>query len=210
MQILNPAVLQDLQAGRKLSLNLGCGRRRVPGHYGVDLVPLPEVDIVSDLSEPLSALPADCVAAVTTRHTLEHVPNLLGLLTELHRVCCPDARIEVIVPHYSNPYGYSDPTHVRFFGVYSFFYFADERDQPQRKVPAFYLPQRFRVESVRLRLLKESLLNRLVRSVVEPLLNRGIGWLDWYERRLCRLLPASEIRYVLRVVKDAEVRSQAA
>lgn len=210
MQILNPEVLRDLQAGKKISLNLGCGRRQLPGYYGVDLVALPGVDILADLSEPLTALPTGCVTAVKTRHTLEHVPDLLGLLAELHRVCCHDARIEVIVPHYSNPYGYSDPTHVRFFGVYSFYYFADVRDQPRRKVPGFYIPQRYRVESVRVRLLRESLLNRLVRPVVEPLVNRSITWLDWYERRLCRVLPASEIHYVIRPVKDAGALSEAA
>jgi SAM-dependent methyltransferase len=201
MKIVNPAVLDDLAAGRGLRLNLGSGRRPVPGFYGVDRVPLPGVDVVADLDEPLADLPDNSVDEVYTRHALEHVSRLLELLAELHRVTRPGGRLEIVVPHFSNPYGYSDPTHVRFFGLYSFFYFCDPEDQPRRKVPAFYLPQRFRVESVRCRLLKASPADRLLAPLLQPLINRSVGWLDWYERRLCRWLPASEIRYVLRTKK---------
>ena len=69
---------------------------------------------------------------IYSRHPLEHVRNFLPLMAELHRVTRPGGRIEIIVPHFSNPYGYSDPTHVRHFGLYTFFYFADEEDQPRR------------------------------------------------------------------------------
>ena len=66
------------------------------------------------------------------------------------------ARLEVIVPHFSNPRGYSDPTHVRFFGLYSFYYFCAAEDQPRRKVPSFYCPARFRVQSLQFGLMKEA------------------------------------------------------
>jgi SAM-dependent methyltransferase len=201
MRIVNSAVLEDLAAGKRLRLNLGSGRRPLPGFYGVDRLPLPGVDVVADLNEPLSDLPDDSVDEIYARHTLEHVPRFLELLAELHRVTRPGGRLEVIAPHFSNPYGYSDPTHVRFFGLYTFFYFCAPEDQPRRKVPAFYLPQRFRVESVRCRLLKASPAGRLLTPLLQGLINRGVGWLDWYERRVCRWLPAREIRYVLRTVK---------
>jgi hypothetical protein len=203
MHILNSQVRHDLAAGQKLRLNLGSGLRHLPGFYNVDRLPLPGVDILADLEEPLSELPDDCVAAVYTRHTLEHVVRLMELLAELHRVTHPEGRIEVIVPHFSNPYGYSDPTHVRFFGLYSFYYLADDKDQPRRKVPNFYLPQRFRVEEVRLNLLRTSVVDKIVRAVLQPIINLSVGWLDWYERRLCRFWPADDIHWVLRTVKSA-------
>ncbi len=202
MKILNPAVLEDLAAGKALRLNLGSGQRPRPGVYGVDHLPLPGVDILADLNEPLSAIPDDSVAEIWSRHTLEHVPRLLELLAELHRVTRPEGRIEIIVPHFSNPYGYSDPTHVRFFGLYSFFYFCAAEDQPRHKVPSFYLPQRFRVESVQCHLLRGSLLDKLLRRLLQPLINRNLNWLDWYEKRLCRWFPASDVRYVLRTRKE--------
>jgi hypothetical protein len=202
MRILNAAVLMDLESGKGLRLNLGSGLRSLPGYYNIDQLELPGVDIQADLNEPLSALPDNCVDEVYCRHTLEHIPRLLELMSELHRVGRPGARIEIIVPHFSNPYGYSDPTHVRFFGLYSFFYFCDEDDQPRRKVPSFYLPHRFQVESVQCNLLKGSMLDKALSALLQPLVNRNVNWLDWYERRLCRWVPASAIRYVLRTKKE--------
>ncbi len=210
MKIVNPAVRKDLAAGVPLRLDLGCGPRPRAGFYGMDRVALPGVDIAADLNAPLAALPDNCVAEVFTRHTLEHVEKLLDLLAEIHRITQPGGRIEVVVPHFSNPYGYSDPTHVRLFGLYSFFYFSDPADQPRRKVPSFYLPQRFRVEQVRLHLMVGNVLDKAVRTALEPLINYGPGWQDWYERRLCRWFPASSVRYVLRVQKDAAVARRAA
>lgn len=204
MQILNPAVARDLADGRPLRLNLGSGQRQIAGYYNVDCVALPQVDILADLEEPLALLPDDSVEAIYCRHTLEHVTRLMGLLTEVHRVLRPEGRLEVIVPHFSNPYGYSDPTHVRFFGLYSFYYLCDDADQPRRKVPNFYLPQRFRVEGVRFNLLRTSWFDRVVRAVLQPLINRNVGWLDWYERRMCRRWPVDDIHYDLRVVKPAQ------
>jgi hypothetical protein len=202
MKILNPNVIEDIRAGRQLRLDLGSGRRKRAGYYGVDRLSLPGVDILADLDQPLSELPDNCVAEIHCRHVLEHVSGFLELIAELHRVTVPGGRIEIIVPHFSSPYAYSDPTHVRFFGLYSFFYFCAEADQPRRKVPSFYLPQRFQVESVTCRLLKQSIGDKVLRCLLEPLINRGVAWLDWYERRLCRWIPANDIRYVLRPVKD--------
>jgi methyltransferase family protein len=203
MRILNPAVRHDLEAGRKLRLNLGSGLRHMPGFYNVDRLRLPGVDILADLEAPLADIPDDSVEQVYCRHTLEHVTRLLELLGELHRVTHAGGRLELIVPHFSNPYGYSDPTHVRFFGLYSLFYLAEEKDQPRRKVPNFYVPQRFRVEQVRFNLLRSSVVDRLFRAVLQPIINRGVGWLDWYERRLCRICPVDDIHWLLRPVKPA-------
>jgi SAM-dependent methyltransferase len=207
MRIVNPAVLNDLAAGVPLRLDLGCGSRPRPGFYGVDRAELPGVDILADLNEPFADLPADCVEEVCTRHTLEHVEKLLGLLAEVHRITQPGGRVTVVVPHFSNPYAYSDPTHVRFFGLYSFYYFCAPADQPRRKVPSFYLPQRFRVERVTLNLMSAGVADKVVKAVVQPLVNRGPGWQDWYERRLCRWFPASSIKYVLWVEKETAAKA---
>ena len=128
MKILNPRVVEDIQAGRGLRLNLGSGLRRRDGFYGLDQVALPGLDILADLNEPLPELPNNSVDEIYCRHVLEHVPRLLDLLAELHRITRSSGRIEIVVPHFSNPYGYSDPTHVRFFGLYSFYHFCDAKE----------------------------------------------------------------------------------
>jgi hypothetical protein len=202
MRIVNSSVLADLDKGTAIRLNLGSGQRQIAGFYNVDRVPLAGVDIVADLNEPLHALPDDCVESIHCHHSLEHIERLLELIAEIHRIAKPSARVEIVVPHFSNPYGYSDPTHVRFFGLYSFYYFCDHQDQPRRKVPNFYLPHRFVLESVRCRLLAQSVYEKILRAALEPVINRDVSWLDWYERRLCRWLPANDMRFVLRVKKE--------
>ena len=210
VQILNTSVTASLRRGTALRLNLGSGQRRLEGYFNVDCTTVTQPDLLADLNEPLDCLPDNCVEAVYARHTLEHIENFIGLLGELHRVCRADATLDIIVPHFSNPYGFSDPTHVRFFGLYSFFYFADAQDQPRRKVPSFYTPMRFRVEKVEFRLLKESLLEKCARSALEPLINRSVRGLDWYERRMCRLFPVGDVRYLLKPVKTVTAIRKAA
>jgi SAM-dependent methyltransferase len=198
---VNPKVTDDLAASRPIRLNLGVGRRPRESYYGLDWIEMPGVDVVADLNEPFSDLPDNSVEAIYTHHTFEHVVNFLPLLKEIHRVVIPEGRVEVIVPHFSNPYGYSDPTHVRFFGLYTFYYFSDEVDQPRRKVPAFYLPERFAVESINITLMPTLLLFKPVRRLATKIVNSSMWMLDWYERSWCRHFPADSIRYVLRVKK---------
>jgi hypothetical protein len=203
MRIINPRVRQAIESGVGLRLNLGCGLRHRQGFFGIDQVALPTADIIADLNKPLALLPDNSVEEVYSRHALEHVENFLPLMAELHRVTRPGGRIEIIVPHFSNPYGYSDPTHVRQFGLYTFFYFADEEDQPRRKVPAFYCPQRFEVETIRIQLLKRSRIGRPAAVLTQWFINRSFGLLDWYERTLCWAFPAESIHYVMYPKKPA-------
>ncbi len=201
MRIVNRRVHQELEEGVGLRLNLGSGLKPREGFFGVDHLPLPTTDIVADLNEPLAQLPDCSVSEVFTRHTLEHVRELLPLMAEIHRVCRPDARIEIIVPHFSNPYFYSDPTHVRHFGLYTFFYFADEEDQPRRKVPAFYANERFQVSSVQIQLMRRGRVRGPASFALEWWINRNLQALDWYERTACWFFPAESIRYVLQPKK---------
>ena len=202
MRIVNPKVRDDLAAGRSIRLNLGVGRRPREGYYGLDWIEMPGVDVVADLNEPFTQLPDNSVEAIYTHHTFEHVVNFLPLLKEIHRVVVPDGRVEVVVPHFTNPYGFSDPTHVRFFGLYSFYYFADEADQPRRKVPAFYLPERFAVESIDITFMPTLIMFKPVRRLMTKVVNSSMWLLDWYERSWCRHFPADSIRYVLHVKKS--------
>jgi SAM-dependent methyltransferase len=205
VRVVSPQLRADLAAGRPVRLNLGVGRRPRDGYYGLDRIEMPGVDLVADLNEPLSELPDNSVEAVYTHHTLEHVVNLLPLLKEVHRVVVPGGLVEVVAPHFSNPYAYSDPTHVRFFGLYTFYYFADEADQPRRKVPAFYLPERFAVDGIDVTFVPTLVMCKPVRRLMTKVVNSSIGMLDWYERSWCRHFPADSIRYRLRVKKGGEV-----
>ena len=58
-------------------------------------------------------------------------------MSEITRVLKPGGTAEIIVPHFSNPYFYSDYTHKTFFGLYSLSYFATDK-LFQRKVPTYH------------------------------------------------------------------------
>jgi hypothetical protein len=200
MKIVNDELRQRLERGERVKLELGPGGRAREGFFGIDSVPLPGVDVVGDLNQPWTALPDDCVEEIYTRHTFEHLTNLLGVMRELHRVCASDARIEIVVPHFSNVYAMSDPTHVRFFGLYTMYYFVDPVEQPWRKVPAFYSDARFRVDRIFIAFYRNSRLERWFVAAFERLVNWRFWTQECYERRFAYLFHAWEIRYLLRPV----------
>ncbi|HVX84069.1 MAG TPA: methyltransferase type 11 [Phycisphaerae bacterium] len=198
MKFLNPAIPADLAAAKPLRLNLGAGPNPLPGFYSLDHLPLPTTDILADLNDPLDLLPDRSVAELHTRHTLEHIDNFLPLMQELHRILRPDASLHIIVPHFSNPLAWSDPTHVRFFGLYTFYYFVDPPRQPRRKVPHFYTPVRFIVDRLRIRFDRETLLGKLTAPFLDALVNLTPWTQALYERRFPWLFPAAEIECILR------------
>ncbi len=201
MKIINPQVERALALG-PIKLDLGAGRGKREGFFAVDHLPLEGVDILADLNEPLSLLPDNCCGHVYSRHVLEHVNALLPLMEEIHRITRPDGTVEIIVPHFSNVYGYSDPTHVRFFGLYSMYYFVDHEHQPaHRKLPAFYTEAKFIVQSVSIRFYRCGLIDRILAPAVSRLVNLNILTQDFYERRLSPWFHAWEIRYLMKPVK---------
>jgi ubiquinone/menaquinone biosynthesis C-methylase UbiE len=202
VRLLNPQIRHDLDDGKPLRIDIGSGPRPRPGFYALDQLELEGIDIVADLNEPLDELPDNCAEHIFSSHTLEHVPQLLPLLAEIHRIARPGALIEFIVPHFSDPYAYSDPTHVRFFGLYTMSYFVDTEKQPhRRKVPAFYSRVRFELESVYLSFYRTNLLDRLFVPFFRYVVNVSAGSQNFYERRLSWLFPAAEIRYRMRACK---------
>ena len=159
------------------------------------------VDVVADLNRPLDELPDDSVAEVVCRHTLEHVENIMGILTELNRVVRSDGLIEIAVPNFSNPHGYSDPTHVHFFGLFSMYDFCEMEDQPRRKVPCHYRISPFIVEKIYIHFYTRGLLDGTLGRLIRGLVNLNYSTQHWYKRRFAWLWPASEIRYVIRPKK---------
>jgi hypothetical protein len=198
MQILNPEVTRRIERGDPLKLELGAGGASTrPGHFSIDSVLLPGVDVLADLNDPLAAFPDGSVSHVYTRHTLEHVSNLGGLLKEIHRICRTGATVEIVVPHHSNAYGFSDPTHVRFFGLYTMYYYSDPADQPKRKVPAYYTESRYKVKKIRIQFYRIDWMERLLVPFWERFVNLNFGLQDFYERRLSGIWPAWQIIYIM-------------
>jgi len=57
-------------------------------------------------------------------HVIEHIPQTLPLMQELHRIAKPGAKAWIRVPHGSSDDAWEDPTHVRAYFPGSFGYFS--------------------------------------------------------------------------------------
>ena len=126
------------KTGSPVIAKLGCGEKKRLGRINVDKLNMPNVDIVADLENGLGFLPDNSVDEIHSRSVLAHIENFEFLMTELVRVLKKSGTAHMYMPHFSNPYYYSDYTHRRFFGLYSFYYFVSEPRQLKRKVQEFY------------------------------------------------------------------------
>ena len=112
----------------KKALHIGCGVHKMPGAIGLDITPLPGVDVVLELGREKLPFEDNTFDIVYAHHVLEHITPLGDVLSELHRVCKADAVIDDIVPYYTCVGAFGDPTHVRFFTYRTFEHFADTED----------------------------------------------------------------------------------
>jgi SAM-dependent methyltransferase len=104
----------------KSILDVGCGQNKFAGAIGIDSNPRSHADVIHDLGVFPYPFDSDQFDEVICRHVIEHVPDVIGLVTELHRISKPGGRLKIVTPHYSNPDWATDPTHRNHFNSYSF------------------------------------------------------------------------------------------
>jgi SAM-dependent methyltransferase len=195
--------LDVLRRDGQLKLDLGCGTtKRDASYVGVDVLAAPGVDVVGDAMEVLRALPDDRVEEIYSSHFLEHVDDLPSLVREVARVLVVGGRCTGAVPHFSNPYYHSDPTHRRPFGLYTLSYLAED-PLLRRRVPTYGLDLRLRVERLELgfRSATEFPLRSRGKQALGRLLNGRRAIQEFYEENLAWLIPCYEVRFELRKVR---------
>lgn len=100
-----------------LRLNLGCGNHKLADYFNVDSQPACKPDQIVNLESFPWPWADNSVDEILMSHVLEHLgantDTYLGIIKELYRVCRPDARITIIVPHPRSDNYLADPTHVR-------------------------------------------------------------------------------------------------
>lgn len=119
-------------------LHLGCGKTIMERPWcNLDMIPMEGVDCVFDLSKlgtpPELAgtrspthlpFPPNTFDELLMSHVLEHLPNPLAVLEELHVVAQPDAVLTVRVPYGATDAAFEDPQHCRQYFLQSFEYFG--------------------------------------------------------------------------------------
>lgn len=192
-------IARRAHAGEKFRFELGCGpRKRDPQAIGVDMLDVPGVDLVGDIFGVLALLPDDCAEAVYSAHFFEHVADLPKLLKEVARIMAPGARLTLIVPHFSNPFYYSDPTHRVPFGLYSMAYFC-RQNLFRRTIPSYGLEAGLTLARVHLgfKSYPPRYLRHAFKRLVELAVNASMYLREFYEENLCWLVPCYEVVYEL-------------
>jgi ubiquinone/menaquinone biosynthesis C-methylase UbiE len=183
-----------------VQLELGCsGQKTRKDAIGIDLLDAPGVDIVGEASAVLATLPPDCADKICSSHMFEHVTDVAALLLECQRVLRPGGQLEVVVPHFSNAFFYSDPTHRTFFGLYTFCYFA-RGGTFRRTIPGYARLEFLELEEVRLvfKTFRPRYISYGFRKIVERIVNLASFTQEIYEDSFSRLIPCYEIHFHLR------------
>lgn len=173
-----------------LVLDIGCGKnKKEAGAIGLDCQPGSAADALSELTHFPWPLKDNCADRVYLSHFLEHQPDILRVMMEVHRISKPGAEVLVETPHYSSPDSYTDPTHVHHLGFHSFDYFV--RDSFERFT---YGAGGFRILERRLTFGGNLLLDNLGRLLAALSM-------DFWEKHLAWIFPARNLFCRLEVVK---------
>ncbi len=187
-------------AATGLRLNLGCNTDLRDGWVNIDIADYGGNQII-DLNSYPWPFADNSVAQVFASHVLEHLDNFNSVVTEIWRICEPDAVIEIAVPFFLSTKFYSEPDHRIPFGIRSF----DNYEYIGERKLKFYerwkltgrtnyqSPARFVVESKRFHFSNFAALSWLDHLInLEPVI---------FERFFATLLTPEEVRFRLGVVK---------
>jgi SAM-dependent methyltransferase len=184
-------------------LDIGCGTAKTPGAIGIDSNPQTQADIIQNLDIYPWPLADNSFDRIVCSHIVEHVADFVRFVQEVHRVAKPGALIEIVTPHFSSRYAYTDPTHRRYLSLFSFDYFINHPAfrpslisrafETQSPVPNFYSRVRFAKVRVFLRFAR-------------PFRLFGFQWFAnrfpfFYEAYLTFIFPARDLYFTLMVIK---------
>lgn len=131
---------------KPLKINLGGGTEKIEGFTNIDILPLPEVDIVADLNKGIP-LPDNSVEEIWSSHCLEHLSSTVKIMEEIYRVCRNNALVKIKVPYFKSIGAFKDPTHRQFFTEHSFDYFSQEKIKSQG-LPDYQIKTNFKIEKI--------------------------------------------------------------
>lgn len=181
----------EIDASRTPTLDVGCGNNKIPGAVGIDLVAGTQADIVHDLNETPWPLESDRFEVVRLWSVLEHLRDVVAVVSEVYRVSRPGATVIIGVPHFSSVNAFSDPTHTHLFSASFMDYFIEGTELSRSY--GFYSKARFRMDERRVTLSPFWAMLHITR-----LMNRN---LSLYETYLSALIRGADIQLKLTVMK---------
>ena len=116
-----------LKKKSQVNIQLGGGKDCPRGFINVDILDIPQVDIVHDLEKTPWPLPDECADMIVASHLVEHINpangGFLKFMDEAWRIAKPKCQFLISTP-FAGSYGYwQDPTHVNGCNDATFYYF---------------------------------------------------------------------------------------
>lgn len=185
------------------TLDIGCGNAKTPGAIGIDFNVHTAADIVHDLNVYPWPLADNTFDRIICNHIIEHVIDVIRFVEEIHRLARPNALVEIVTPHFTNRFSYTDPTHLRHLSLFSLDYFIDPPPfapslisralETQSPLVTFYSTVRFAKRRAFLRFGR-------------PFRLSGMQWLAnrfpyFYEAYCAFIIPARDLYFTLQVLK---------
>jgi len=145
-----------------------------------------DADIVRDLSKLPYPFKDNSFDGVLASHILEHLNPLkfLDIMKELHRICKPGAEILIYVPHFSDCISKYHLTHYKLFGYKSLDVICDNQDTGHEK----YIRGCFNMVRKKIFFMRKFRFCKFCK-------------IDRYEQYYCKIFPAKEVEYLLKVIK---------
>lgn len=103
-----------------MKLNAGCGNKYKKGWINLDSNREVRADVYHDLNKFPLPFKDNHFDKILLDNVLEHIPNYLKLIDELHRITKKGGIIIIYTPHTSSIYSFKHLDHIRPFGVGSF------------------------------------------------------------------------------------------
>jgi SAM-dependent methyltransferase len=172
-----------------MKINLGCGRKKLEGFLNLDRVPEVDPDVIHDLDSTPYPFEEGVFDLICAHDVVEHVHDLPAFMREVWRIGKHGACLEVTTPHFSCHNSYTDPTHQRHLGYFSFDYFTLGHKW------SFYGSTGFTID-YRTFVFSPNLLNR----IVSRLANR---FPDRYEARWAWIFPAWYLFFKMKIDKTS-------
>lgn len=133
-----------------IRLDIGCGNSKQEGFVGMDIRPLPTVDIVHDMESIPWPLPDECVTVAVASHVVEHINpvkfGFINWMNELWRVMKPDGEVALALPHGYSPGYLQDPTHCNACNETTWCYFDPLEPNTGGMLYHIYSPMPWRIK----------------------------------------------------------------
>jgi len=198
-------LLPTIKSRSTVIIELGCGQqKRISQAITIDQIDFPHVDIIANLSEGLAFLPDESVDEFYSFHFLEHLADLDFFMKEIYRVLKKGGKKFGTVPHFSNPYFYSDYTHHQFFGLYTLCYFSKSR-YFKRGTPKFYTKVNFNINSINLVFKSPFFARNYIKKAWQIIFNSCMFMQELYESDFCYIIPAYEIEFEIEKPKATPI-----